>query len=283
MSEIKFALTTSLEPIRQLALDANFAEVEAQLRELMAPYEKLVVNPEDMADAKNILARIRKVKTGIDEYRKSVKREYSAPLTVFEAKVKELLAVCTESETNLSEQINKYDQQRRKEKLDGLERFFSDAVGDMSQFLAWEQVRNDRWGNATFSEADAQAEIQKAIDDCASGVEAIRSLNSPFAASLLRAYAANHDLAGAMRMNSEFIEQQRREDERVAAMETAKATAEREEIREVQRIQAANTAPAPTEADMIHSFTLVVSGTVKQLKELRHAMDAIGIRFSKVE
>lgn len=280
--EIRFALTTSLEPIQNLVLTANFDEVKAQLRELMQPYEKLVISEDDMAEAKNILARIRKVKTGIDEYRKSIKKEYSAPLVAFEERVKDVISVCTESESNLSEQINKFDRKRREEKFAALEQFFNDNVGSMAEFLTFDQIRNDRWGNATFSMDDAQAEIAKAMDMCEDGVNAIRSLGSPFEASLLNAYRKNHDLAGAMKLNGELTEQKRREDERKAAIEAAKATQERkapEPVRTEPKPEKA-IAPEPTvDADKILTVTLQISGTNDQLLALRKYLDAEGLRF----
>ena len=280
--EIRFALTSSLEPIQNLVLTANFDEVKAQLRELMQPYEKLVISEDDMAEAKNILARIRKVKTGIDEYRKSIKKEYSAPLAAFEDRVKDVISVCTESESNLSEQINKFDRKRREEKFAALEQFFNDNVGSMAEFLTFDQIRNDRWGNATFSMDDAQAEIAQAMDMCEDGVNAIRSLGSPFEASLLNAYRKNHDLAGAMKLNGELTEQKRREDERKAAIEAAKATQARkapEPVRTEPTPEKVIASEPTVDADKILTVTLQISGTNDQLLALRKYLDAEGLRF----
>lgn len=283
--EIRFALTTSLEPIQNFVLTANFDEVKAQLRELMQPYEKLVISEDDMAEAKNILARIRKVKTGIDEYRKSIKKEYSAPLAAFEERVKDVISVCTESESNLSEQINKFDRKRREEKFAALEQFFNDNVGSMAEFLTFDQIRNDRWGNATFSMDDAQAEIAKAMDMCEDGVNAIRSLGSPFEASLLNAYRKNHDLAGAMKLNGELTEQKRRDDERKAAIEAAKTVPQRKEVEEVQRIAKPEPKPEPpiVDADKLYTVTLKIHGTQEQLVALRKYLDDAGMTFQSVK
>lgn len=280
--EIRFALTSSLEPIQNLVLTANFDEVKAQLRELMQPYEKLVISEDDMAEAKNILARIRKVKTGIDEYRKSIKKEYSAPLVAFEERVKDVISVCTESESNLSEQINKFDRKRREEKFAALEQFFNDNIGDMTPYLTWDQIKNEKWGNATFSEESALAEIKQAIDMCADGVNAIRSLNSPFVEALLNAYSKNHDLAGAMKLNGELTEQKRREDERKAAIEAAKATQERkapEPVRTEPTPEKVIASEPTVDADKILTVTLQISGTNDQLLALRKYLDAEGLRF----
>lgn len=288
-NEIRFALTTSLDPVKNLVLSANFDQVQAQLQELLAPYETLAVTEDDIANAKSTLARIRKLKTGIDQYRLSVKKEYTAPLTAFESRVKELLAVCAESEENLSTQINKFERQRREAKMAALEQFFRDNIGSLAPYLTWEQVKNDRWGNVTFSEAEAQAEMAAAMDACEAGIAAIRSLNSPFTEALLNTYAKNHDLAGAMRLNAELAEQKRREDERNAELETAKNAAGREEVQAVQRMAEAKAAPAPkpappvADADKLYSLTLQFWGTQDQLVKLRKFLDDAGIRFKKVQ
>ena len=159
MPDLEFKLTTDLTPIKETVLTANFEEVEAQLRELMAPYEKMVLREEDIAEGKNVLARIRKVEKTIDDYRKSIKKDFTAPLAAFEEKCKALTAVCYESETNLSEQINKYVEQRKAEKLAALRTYFDDNIGTLAPYLRYEQIENPKWGNVTFSVEQAQQEI----------------------------------------------------------------------------------------------------------------------------
>lgn len=308
---LEFKLTTDLTPIKETVLTANFEEVESQLRELMAPYENLVLREEDVAEGKNVLARIRKVEKTIDDYRKSIKKDFTAPLAAFEEKCKALTAVCYESETNLSEQINKYAEQRKAEKLTALRTYFDDNVGEMKPYLRYEQIENSRWGNVTFSVDAAEAEIKQAIDMCAEGVNAIRSLGSEFEATLLTAYAKNHDLAAVMKMNSELAETKRREDARREAEEArrreAEAARKEAEEREKARQEAARAAaqaqaakyklddePAPAQEaqetaipnkpqEKVYTLAFRVHATRSQLMELRAAFDRIGITFEKIE
>ena len=312
-TDLEFKLTTDLTPIKQTVLTANFAEVEAQLRDLMAPYEKLVLREEDVAEGKNLLARIRKVKATIDDYRKSIKKDFTAPLAAFEEKCKALTAVCYESETNLSEQINKYAEQKRQEKLAGLRAYFEANAGEMKPYLRYEQVENPKWGNVTFTVDAAEAEIKQAIDMCADGVDAIRGLGSEFEATLLTAYAKNHDLAAVMKMNGELAETKKREAARREAEEArrreAEAARKEAEEREKARQEAARAAaqaqaakyklddePAPAEEAVVYGYndaptpeqkvyTLAfrVHATRSQLVELRAAFDRIGIWFEKFE
>lgn len=311
MPDLEFKLTTDLTPIKQTVLTANFEEVEAQLRELMAPYEKLVLREEDIAEGKNVLARIRKVEKTIDDYRKSIKRDFTAPLAAFEEKCKRLTAVCYESETNLSEQINKYAEQRKAEKLAALRTYFDDNVGEMKPYLSYEQIENSRWGNVTFSVDAAEAEIKQAVAMCADGVDAIRGLGSEFEATLLTAYAKNHDLAAVMKMNGELAETKKREAARREAEESrrreAEAARKEAEEREKARQEAARAAAqaqaakyklddesAPAQEQTVYQhgdvpkenvYTLAfrVRATRSQLVELRAAFDRIGIWFEKIE
>ena len=308
---LEFKLMTDLTPIKETVLTANFEEVEAQLRELMAPYEKLVLREEDIAEGKNVLARIRKVEKTIDDYRKSIKRDFSAPLVSFEEKCKRLTAVCYESETNLSEQINKYAEQRKAEKLAGLRAFFDDNIGTLAPYLSFEQVQNPKWGNVTYTVEQAQQEIAQAMDMCADGVDAIRGLGSEFEATLLTAYAKNHDLAAVMKMNGELAETKKREAARREAEEArrreAEAARKEAEEREKARQEAARAAaqaqtakyklddePAPAQEQTVYQhgevpkenvYTLAfrVRATRSQLVELRAAFDRIGVWFEKIE
>lgn len=311
MPDLEFKLTTDLTPIKETVLTANFEEVEAQLRELMAPYEKLVLREEDIAEGKNVLARIRKVEKTIDDYRKSIKKDFTAPLAAFEEKCKALTAVCYESETNLSEQINRYAEQRKAEKLAGLRAFFDDNIGTLAPYLSFEQVQNPKWGNVTYTVEQAQQEIAQAMDMCADGVDAIRGLGSEFEATLLTAYAKNHDLAAVMKMNGELAETKKREAARREAEEArrreAEAARKEAEEREKARQEAARAAaqaqtakyklddePAPAQEQTVYQhgevpkenvYTLAfrVRATRSQLVELRAAFDRIGVWFEKIE
>ena len=311
MPDLEFKLITPLDAVKSLVLEANFEEVEAQLRELMQPYEKLVLREEDISEGKNTLARIRKVEKTIDDYRKSIKRDFTAPLAAFEEKCKALTAVCAESESNLSEQINKYAEQRKAEKLAGLRAFFDDNIGSLAPYLSFEQVQNPKWGNVTYTVEQAQQEIAQAMDMCADGVDAIRGLNSEFEATLLTAYAKNHDLAAVMKMNSELAETKRREDARREAEEArrreAEAARKEAEEREKARQEAARAAaqaqaakfklddePAPAQEaqetaipdkpqEKVYTLAFRVRATRSQLVELRAAFDRIGVLFEKIE
>ena len=312
MPDLEFKVTSDLTPVRDMRITANFDEVKAWLHEVISPYSKLVLSEADVPNAKADLARIRKVKTVLEDYRKSVKRDFMKPVTEFEERVKtELMPELYEGETNLSEQINKYAEQKRQEKLSALRVYFDVNVGDMENFLTFEQVENPKWGNVTYAQEQAEFDIRHAIAECADGVSAIRSLKSEFEATLLTAFSKNHDLAAVMKMNGELAETKRREDARREAEEARRREAEaarlaaEEEVRRVNeeaRRKMAEQAekfklddePAPAQEqtvyqhgevpkENVYTLSFRVHATRSQLMELRAAFDRIGIWFEKIE
>lgn len=284
--EIRFALTTSLDSVKSFHLDANFTETENWIKKQISPYAQAVVDPDDMKNAKDVLARIRRVRKGINDERISLEKQYMAPFNDFKQRVNDrLITLCAAAEENLAGQIAEYEARLKAEKFAALEQFFTDNVGDMAEFLTFDQIRNDRWGNATFTLENAQAEITQAIAMCEDGVNAIRSLGSPFEAPLLNAYRKNHDVAGAMKLNGELTEQKRREDERKAAIEAAKTIPQRKEVEEVQHIAKPEPKPEPptVDADKLYTVTLRIQGTQEQLVALRKYLDDAGMRFQSVK
>lgn len=294
----------ALEKARSIVLTANFDEVEAQLKELMAPYEKLVLAESEISEGKSLLARIRKLKSAVDGYRLSIKKEYTAPLTEFEGKCKTLLASVNEAETNLSEQINRYAEQKKAEKLAALRDYFDSNVGEMADFLTFSQIENPKWGNVTFTLENAQAEIRQAISMCEDGVDAIRSMHSEFESSMLDSYRKNHNLSDAMKLNGELTEMKRREEERKeaqrkkeaaerAAREAAQKAAEERREREAEELrkqmaamprepELVQEAPVTSDQPKFYSITFKVEATRSQLIELKAACDRIGIRIMRV-
>jgi hypothetical protein len=307
MAEIEFHVDeTAIATASQLNISANFAEAEEQLRELMAPYATLLVTEDTVSSAKADLAKIRKVKASLDDYRKSVKKAFTAPVTAFESKIKVLTGVCEEAESNLSGQINTFVEQQKQAKIDALHAFFDDAAEDVRSYLAFEQVYNPRWGNATFAFEEAQEEIRSKIAECVDGVNTIRDLGSPFEASLLAEYKQTHNLAAVMKRNREMLEIQRQEEER---REAAKRKAEEEEAIRKARQEAAvkarqeqaekfrnaiaeanddvdsgNDYVEPTKpTEPMYEFSFRIRATRQQLIQLKQAFTSIGLQYSKIE
>lgn len=99
-------------------INANFEEVKVSLIETMEKYKGIVVTEGGLKDCKATQKDLAKIRNDIDTYRKLIKKEMTAPITEFENKCKELIALVKETETPILEGIAIYDEKRRQEKID---------------------------------------------------------------------------------------------------------------------------------------------------------------------
>lgn len=68
---------------------ANKEEFEKAIKAYANKYENLIIDPNTVADAKNVRVEINKVKKGLDEKRREIKKSFNLPLSQFETWVKE--------------------------------------------------------------------------------------------------------------------------------------------------------------------------------------------------
>lgn len=99
-------------------INANFEEVKVSLIETMEKYKGIVVTEDGLKGCKATQKDLAKIRNDIDTYRKLIKKEMTAPITEFENKCKELIALVKETEAPILEGIAIYDEKRRQEKID---------------------------------------------------------------------------------------------------------------------------------------------------------------------
>lgn len=240
---MEFQVTTDLKPISGMTIEANFAETEAALQEMMAPYRAMVVTPDTVQAAKSDRAKIRAVGKRIDDYRIATKRQWMKPIEDFERKCKTLSAVCEHAAGNLDGQIKGFDEERRKTKLDELRQFYEANAGELGEYRRFEEIASHTWGNVTFVAAKAEQEILAMAEKFRTEMAVIRGMNSPYEAALIETYLENGTLAEVMRKNAQMLERDRRERERREAEAAKAAKAEEEARRQAERRNAAPVSP----------------------------------------
>ena len=206
MSEISFEVNQdALALVKNAVIEANFAECEAALTEVMEPYKTMVVTEDGIAAAKNDRASIRKVAGRIDEMRKTVKKAYSEPLKAFEDKCKALVAICDEGSANLDGQIKEFEERERAEKIDCLHQFYLDNTDeDERAFCPWEYISKKEWGNKTYSIDAAEEDILDAVSKMRSDLNAVREYGEGDTPYLLDVYRETHDIGTVIRKASEI-------------------------------------------------------------------------------
>lgn len=319
MNMIEFRITSDLQELRKQSISANFDETKAWLTENLEPLRTMAVTPESMSQSKQYRAAIRRVRDRIDENRKLAKAAAMEAYSDFEAKCKELTALCDEAANALDVQIKAMENAVKEEKRLRLMDYFAKTVGDMAEWISFDECFNPKWLNTTYAESTAQADMCAAIDRCRADLNAIRALGSEFETELLAEYRTTRNIGAVLMKNStltrlkaEENERKRREAEAAAAKkeqrfkmyamppEMCGQQAEVGSVNELVDEDGTELTEAPSVADVIREtereafehavaeappvFTadFRVYGTAAQLDALKKYMDTNGIRYGRV-
>lgn len=280
----------SLALIKGASIDANFQQVKDWLTSAMADYANLVIVEDDIANAKNVRAEIRKVSDAIDSQRKTVKKLWNEPYTAFEQKCKELVAICDKASGNLDGQIKSFENKAKEEKLARLKAFWNENCGESGMYATFEAIQNPKWANTGFKEEAAQEEISRTIAQIAEDIDTIRGMDSEFYASLVDEYSKSRDLRAVLQLQK-TLEARKAAEEARRAREAIKSEIIAPKVENAPQVAniASDTkleqkASAQPESKSAKIYTLVfqVSGTVHQMNQLKAAFDDIGIEYFKL-
>lgn len=109
-------------------LEFNFEELKNQLNEKLEKYRNLVVTEENEKEMTKEKANLNKLITAIEDYRKNQKKEMAEPITKFEDKCKELSNLVLEVTNPLKEQLDNFENIRRKEKENKVKELIDNTI-----------------------------------------------------------------------------------------------------------------------------------------------------------
>lgn len=281
----EFRITSDLSALRQQVIDANFEEVRGWLEENLAPYRDMAVSADDLSTAKTYRANIRKVKDRIDQSRKEAKAAALEAYSAFESKCKELTGLCDDAANAIDAQVKAIEQKERDAKIAEIRAAYDElAVGELSEYLPWDRVYNQKWENKGYTVDAAATEISRAMASVQDDLSAVRDMGGDDAAYLLDVYKQTLDLSAVVRKASELRTMRERE---AARKREAEASAKQEAQRVDQTAKAAQTPmAAPVSSDdpdgeQILTVTFRVQCTKTQLTALGQYMKANGIRYGR--
>lgn len=248
-------------------VEFNYEELKAWLTESLAKYKGRVFTDEQMPEAKQISATLNKVSTAISNQRIAIKKLYLEPFNDFENKAKELTSMCDEVRSEIKAQVDAFTEAKRQAKLALLESFFkANCKDEAAEVLTWEKVVDSRWGNASYSQNQAEEEILKLIDLTRGNLEIIHEWQSEFEIELIEEYKATLDLRTVFAKKRALDEaKQKREAVQPQKKETEKPASPQ----------------APT--GKIVELHMIAKGTREQFMELRKAVDKIGMKMERVK
>lgn len=109
-------------------ISMNFEEVKNSLEATISKYQGLVVTEQGLKDCKATQKELNKVKTTLDKYRLSVKKEMLVPVTEFENQCKELIGLVAAAETPIKQGILLFDNMKKQEKAESAEVVLDETI-----------------------------------------------------------------------------------------------------------------------------------------------------------
>lgn len=225
---MEFCITSDLQEVRRQVITTNYPTVKKWAESVVEQYENIVVTPDTISAAKADRARLRKAQSGVSDVRKEMRAAALSTCAAEESNCKDLEAVFERGVQALDVQIKAMENAVKEEKRLRLMDYFTKTVGDMAEWISFDDCFNPKWLNATYAESTAQADMCAAIDRCRADLNAIRALGSEFETELLAEYRTARNIGTVLMKNSTLTRLKAEENERKRREAEAAAAAQKE-------------------------------------------------------
>ena len=122
-------------------IEMNFDALEEQLDKKLDEYRGAVFTEDTKTIAKAEIASLRRLKKDIEDGRKTVKKKWMEPYDAFSAKVDEPINA-------INEQVQAFEEKRRKEKREEIQRMYEDCTSeyeDCREFINLDKLYRGRF------------------------------------------------------------------------------------------------------------------------------------------
>lgn len=309
---MEFCITSDLQEVRKQVITTNYPAVKKWAESVVAQYENIVVTPDTISQAKADRASLRKAQSGVSDVRMEMRAAALSTCAAEESNCKDLEAVFERGVQALDVQIKAMEEAAKQEKKDRLAAYFAQVVGDMTEWLTFDNCFNPKWLNATYAESTAQMDICATIDRCRADLNAIRALHSEFETTLLDEYTRTRNISAVLvknetltRMKAAEEERKRKDAEAAAKYEAAQqqkaplkpecigesdeyevigieGTAKFQQVQPVNDLVDEDGHEMPYVQEPEYKVDFRVFGTARQLDGLKAYMQKNGIRFMPV-
>jgi hypothetical protein len=254
-------------------IKSNFDEIKEALKVQMTAYTSLEITEENTKERKADLATLRKIRKAVDDERKKIKQEFSAPYIAFEKEVKEVLAVIDEPINMIDGKLKEFDEARAAEKLSHVKELYAENIGEYGPFLPFEKIFNERWLNSTVKDKEIVFDLSEAKARVMSELNIIKGLNSEIEDELYTIYRNNdNNLAMAVKRNTDYMNDKARIEAKVA--EQPKEEPE-------PTIEPTSTGSLNDMVEAVQTVALVISKA--DLQQARNCLDFADIHYQVVE
>lgn len=243
---MELILTTDIEHLQPI--EFNYESIKETLNVKLERYRNLVIEEKDVKDAKQDRAELNKLADALNSEKIRVKKQCLEPYNDFENKIKELIGMINQPASEIDKKVKEFEEAKKKEKREAVERFFKDNVHDLSGMLTLEKIYNPKWDNAGSKLMDITQEIMTRFESVQSDLGTIKSMALKHETAVISKYTETLNLGEAIKENNRLIAIETAAAEREAAIKKAAADKAAREAAEREAAERAEAEKAAAQA-----------------------------------
>lgn len=188
------------------AIDWNFEELKEEITKKSSDYLNLVYSDDQIKDAKQDRANLRKLVTALENKRKEIKKEIMVPYDDFASKEKELVEIINGAIENIDTQVKGYEEGLRQEKLAKVKEIYKECIGDLDRTIPFDKIFKESWLNVSTTLKSIKEEIITIREKVDGDLKIINAENSPYIYEMKEEYLKDFDLIAAMAKKQQLEE-----------------------------------------------------------------------------
>lgn len=215
----------SVQIKQPVIISGNFEEMQQELSNMMQAYAGLEVTEENLPERKKDIATLRKIKTAIEDKRKSAKKDYEKPFKAFEAECKKLTGIIDKEIDRINSDMDVYEQKRKADKKILIAQLYAQNIGEYVDYVPLDSVYRPQWENKTYTENAIITDIQAAVLTVENDLRTIDTMCDPWQEECKAVYKAS-GLNGALQRYKDLENARKTAEASVKASEQQTSTPE---------------------------------------------------------
>lgn len=203
------------------SIEWNHEDIKREVAEKVSFYADLVYTDDQIKNAKEDRAKLRKFIDALEAKRKEIKKQCLAPYEAFEKQMKEIIEIVNKPILMIDGQVKAYEDSKKEEKLESIKEYFDSfpLIGGFES-LKFEQIFDPKWLNASVSMKSIEEAINKKLNQIVSDLATLENLPE-FAFEATEVYKDTLDLNRAIGEGKRLSEIQKRKAEAQQKMNEA--------------------------------------------------------------
>ncbi|MBQ6411173.1 MAG: DUF1351 domain-containing protein [Atopobiaceae bacterium] len=266
------------------------ADRAAKVAKHMEPYEGMTeegLRALDKRELYNLRADVNKVIKAMESEVRTIKKEHMKPFDAFKEEADGVISQAKEAHALLDDVYKRKEAQDRADRRAQLEEEYLGCAGVLAEVIPFDAVLNEKWlGDTAWKNGKAVSELYDVTAKANEGYETLQKKELRHKTEVVKLYCETLDLMGALQLEDELNEEDRKRAEFEERQKQAAAfkAERREQAAETEAEAFAPEPPAEQAPRMfVWSLSMEFTGTREQALKVADALKAEGVTGARIE